>query len=357
MKQRTIVDLLPDREALTVQNWLSNRPYIKIVSRDRYSHYAKGITHGLPNAIQVADRWHLIKNLGDALQKVLLRTRQELRRRNKDAVLRAGNKSAKRTKEFSSGDKTRPLESLSQRDMLLQQIKELHQKGVPIRQIAPMLHTSRVTVRKYLRLQEAPRRNEGRTNIYQFLGYIQKRMQEVEGIELIQLWKEIADKGYNGSRATFYHHLKNYVKPAERSKQPRLNDVSWLPSDISLLLYRKEHVLTSKEKRLLRTLKKKSANINEVAMLVAEFRNILENKEGHKLRPWIDSVNRSNLPELKGFANGLLNDFQAVRNAFELPWSNGQVEGQINKLKTVKRQMYGRASFHLLRKRMILGYG
>ncbi len=63
---------------------------------------------------------------------------------------------------------------------------------------------------------------------------------------------------------------------------------------------------------------------------------------------------RLSLRELKGFAGGLLSDYQAVENALTLPWSNGQVEGQVNKLKTIKRQMYGRASFELLRKRMIL---
>lgn len=84
---------------------------------------------------------------------------------------------------------------------------------------------------------------------------------------------------------------------------------------------------------------------------------MVEKKEGNKLKQWIAKVQQSGIAELKGFANGLLNDYQGISNAFKLPWSNGQVEGQINKLKTIKRQMYGRASFNLLRKRILLEYG
>jgi transposase len=80
----------------------------------------------------------------------------------------------------------------------------------------------------------------------------------------------------------------------------------------------------------------------------------MDNKQGHLLSNWIGEVEQSSIHELKGFARGLLSDYQAVVNALTLPWSNGQVEGQINKLKTIKRQMYGRAGFELLRKRVIL---
>lgn len=83
LNERRIIDLLPDREAVTVEKWLKPRPHIKVVTRDRYSRYAKGVTNGLPDAIQVADRWHLLKNMGDALKKLLERKRQEIRRNSK----------------------------------------------------------------------------------------------------------------------------------------------------------------------------------------------------------------------------------------------------------------------------------
>ena len=135
---------------------------------------------------------------------------------------------------------------------------------------------------------------------------------------------------------------------------PELKYTSWIPSKVSLLLYRKEEMLSKREKQLLKELQKKSPDIKTASTLSHKFREMMENKQGHLLKKWVAEVQRSPIRELKGFAQGLLNDYHAVRNAITLPWSNGQVEGQINKLKTIRRQMYGRASFDLLRKRMVL---
>ena len=113
-------------------------------------------------------------------------------------------------------------------------------------------------------------------------------------------------------------------------------------------------MLSQREKQLLKELQKKSPDIKVASILSHKFREMMENKQGHLLKKWVAEVQGSPVKELKGFARGLLNDYHAVRNAITLPWSNGQVEGQINKLKMIKRQMYGRASFDLLRKRMVL---
>lgn len=108
------------------------------------------------------------------------------------------------------------------------------------------------------------------------------------------------------------------------------------------------------ERELISNLKKKSKDIQTTSLYVNRFRKLLENKHGEGLQGWIDEVSGTNLKELKSFAKGLLSDITAVTNAVSFPWSNGQVEGQINKLKTIKRQMYGRAGFNLLRKRLVL---
>ena len=75
LNRRRIIDLLPDRETRTVENWLKARPHIEVITRDRFSRYAKAVSVALPKATQVADRWHLIKNMGDALKKLLERKR------------------------------------------------------------------------------------------------------------------------------------------------------------------------------------------------------------------------------------------------------------------------------------------
>ena len=126
---------------------------------------------------------------------------------------------------------------------------------------------------------------------------------------------------------------------------------------MSLLLFKREYLLSKEEAKLIWDLRKKSPDINTAWKLTRQFREMMENKQENQLNEWIDQAIQSSISELKGFIKGLLNDYEAVKNALSLSWSNGQVEGQINKLKTIKRHMYGRAGFELLRKRMILGSG
>jgi len=347
LNQRKIIDLLPNREAKTVENWLKSMPHVKVVTRDRYSRYAKGVTNGAPNAIQVADRWHLLKNMGDALQKLLERKLQELRRNCKSLEpIITNNESGYAIKNDTDYS--------SRRQLQLDKIKQLYSSGVGIRKIADALKMSRNTIRKYLHLNTPPAKNSAKTNISLFADYIQKRIDEDKEIKVVQLWKEIKENGYSGCRSVVYEYLKGYVKPHERIRMPKLKSTSWIPRKVSLLLYRKEDTLSKSDKELLDMLYEKSSDIRSAAILSGKFREIMENKQGELLNNWIDEVKTSSLKELSSFATGLLSDYSAVKNALTLPWSNGQVEGQVNKLKTIKRQMYGRASFSLLRKRMIL---
>ena len=243
---------------------------------------------------------------------------------------------------------------LTKRQLQLNQIKQLRSEGITIRAIARTLKISRITVRKYLHLDEPPRKNGNRTNIESFNDYLQSRMEEDKNVEVIQLWKEIKQLGYNGGRTAVYIHLKDYVKPRERIKLPTLNYLSWVPSRVSLLLYRKEESLSQKEKDLLREIQDRCPEILVAQKLAHKFRDMIENKQVDLLCTWMNEVEQSHIRELTSFAKGLISDCAAVKNAIYLPWSNGPVEGKINKLKTIKRQMYGRASFDLLRKRLVL---
>lgn len=355
LNKRRVIDLLPNREADTIASWLREKPHIKVVTRDRYSHYAKGVTQGLPKAIQVVDRWHLLKNMGEALKKLLTKTRQELRRENREAVFKSRSEEEVDTpRSLSKPPETQRVQN--HRDLLLQQIKAMHSEGTSIRQIAQTFSMGRVTIRKYLRLDQAPRKNEGKTNIQQFLGYIYRRMHDDKDIQVIQLWKEVTEMGYNGSRSVFYGRLKDYVQPKSRFKLPDLIDVSWQPAKVGIMLYQKEELLSPRDKKLLRGLIRKSAVLAMASKLTKEFRVMMETRQGDNLKDWVNKVQLSEVQELKGFAKSLLHDYQAVKNALTLKWSNGPVEGQINKLKTIKRQMYGRAGFDLLRKKVIFDY-
>lgn len=127
----------------------------------------------------------------------------------------------------------------------------------------------------------------------------------------------------------------------------------WRPAQVSLLLYRKENELNGKDWKLVSSLIKASSEIETCYYLFQSFREMLETKEGDNLSKWVEDAMASSIKELCSFGQGVLNDFSAVRNAESLPWSNGQVEEQVNKLKMLKRRMFGRASFNLLRKRFV----
>jgi len=223
-----------------------------------------------------------------------------------------------------------------------------------------MVNISRPTVRKYIQLDEPPNKSSVRIiNLCMFSEYLQHRIQEDPTVEVMQLWKEIREKGYNGSRTAVYEYLKDYSRQKRKLEliQQLPQIPSWAPSRVSILIYQKEERLSPDERRLIGDLKKRSDDIKTASLLAHKFRDMMENQRGSLLKDWIQEVLQTSIKELKSFAKGLLNDFQAVKNALTLPWSNGQVEGQINKLKTIKRQMYGRASFELLRKKMVLDYG
>ena len=350
-----IIDLLRDRETATLQQWLENHPGIQVVSRDRYTNYANAITAALPRCIQVADRWHLLKNLCDGLGKLVERNHQSLKyarekelQRTQQAYLKqAGKQPLSRCKVIS--------QNFSRRLWHLQQIKRCQSEGISIKATAHLLNMSRNTVKKYLHLQEPPRRKPSvQVNIACFDAYIRRRIAEEPAIQLMQLYREIKQRGYNGGRTSAFVHLHEYVNKAPRFTPPRLPDIFYLPSKVPFLLLRSKQQLTSSEQKLVTNLCRKCPQIKIAYGLAAQFKGMMENKRGCHLQSWIAQAVASGIAELSSFAKGLLSDIDAVKNAFTLPWSNGQVEGQINKLKTVKRQMYGRASFATLRKHLLL---
>lgn len=355
LEHHKIIDLLKDRETATLQHWLEEHPGVEIVSRDRYTNYSNAITGALPHARQVVDRWHLLKNLCEGLHKIVERNHQHLKyaRRKEIQQLQKATKAPLLRKHKRAAAKRITL--YERRKYQLRQIKVQYQKGVPIQVMARELGMSRNTVKKYLHLKEPPcRRTFLQVNIALFDAYIRKRLKEQPTIQLQLLYKEIKQRGYNGCRSTAYEYFHQYVSRIPQRRVPRLPDIFYVPSKISFLLIRKQQQLTDGEQKLINALCCQCPEIKTAYGLATLFKKMMEQRKGCLLHRWINKVVNSGIAELKSFAKGLLSDITAVKNALTLSWSNGQVEGQINKLKTIKRQMYGRASFDLLRKRLLL---
>lgn len=348
-----VVDLLPDREEKTLISWLQEQPSIEVITRDRYGKYMRGATKGAPQAIQVTDRWHLLKNLGEAVKRIMVR---EYTRLSKAVA-------PKTVEQPLMIPKTLPTKKLAATDGVIKQrfdeMKKLQAKGLSNNKIAKTLGMHKDTVRKYLSVEVLMRKSYGeRGMIETHFEYIKERMERNPSIQLKTLWVELKQKGYSGAYSTLSEALTYYDirvgKKARQTKLPQHAGSFFKPSAAAMAFLAPESKLSNTQKKLISRLCQSSAELKRTMALVKKFRSLIETKAGNELNTWITEAKHSLIAELKGFATGLLSDLQSIENAINLHWSNGPVEGNVNKLKTIKRQMYGRASFNLLRKRLVL---
>jgi transposase len=371
------IDLLPDREAQTLADWLKAHPGIEIVSRDRAGAYAAGIRQGTPDAIQVADRWHLIKNLWDALaesydchHRLLKQITVEARSSpsSKEPVDCPSSPSSP-TSDAPRKAKRQPtaqeIARQQRREYWLtkfQQVHTLRDQGMTINAITRETGLHKNTVRKYCRLPELPKKTApkpGPRLIDPYRGYLRKRIKE-SNPSINKLWSEIQKRGFTGGHTTVYHcvaqlrhemgipPLKGRQKSAAQKRTSSLTArqlaslVLCLPDDLS-----------DAQRQLISRACQLHPDIQQATQQASAFVAMLRSRDPSALDLWLQAVISSDIPSLKKFVSGIQKDYTAVRAAFILPWSNGQVEGQVNRLKLIKRQMYGRARFDLLRLRVL----
>lgn len=252
LEKRRVIDLLADREAATLAAWLKHHPGVEIVTRDRSPTYASAINEAAPAAVQVADRFHLLMNVREALEKVMYRQNRLMRSRT-----------------MAAPSRTAPAEE-----------NDAH-AGCRLR-LAPHLE----------RVKRSRRR-----------------------------------------------------KASSQLRVPSARKAAWMllrPDD-----------LTDEEKPVVELLRQLSPEVARSQELALSFIELIKERRADELREWLINAQRSEVAEFVTFANGLTADLQAVRAALEYDWSNGQVEGQVHRLKLIKRQMYGRGKLDLLRARVL----
>ena len=237
-------------------------------------------------------------------------------------------------------------------------MKELYQRGLSKSEVGRRLGLNFRTVAKYIKADECPihsgrRKRSGKLSPY--MGYMIKRWDE--GCHnATQIWREIRKRGFNGSRRT----VSEWATKKRKSMQSAGSDLAsektipWSASRASWLLAKQEEKLTEKDRQALERMKQADEKVAEAYILGQRFAGMVRERQHESLLPWLEDVAKSKISALTGFANGIKQDLAAVTNALSLPWSNGQTEGQVNRLKLIKRQMYGRASFGLLRKRVLV---
>lgn len=356
LEERQPVDMLPEATSEAVATWLGEHPGVEIVSRDRGSEFIKGVQEGAPDAIPVADRWHLMKNLREAIERWLDGKRACLK-----AAAGAIEDADPKTETAEPGPdipKTRGVMTPGHERRLARYdaVMSLYGEGLSQVQIARRLSLSRKTVRRYIHSEGCPpptRRAPRPGKLDPYKPYIRKRWSS--GCHhAVTILRDIRAMGYRGG----YSILTAWMAGDLRSTVPRSGAAPkrkppWSPRRAAWLLMRDEADLSEDDSQALDRMRQADAQVSAVHALAHRFLDMVREGQTDVLMDWIDDAREAGVASLKGFASGLIQDLDAVRNALLLPWSNGQVEGQINRLKLIKRQMYGRAGFDLLRKRVL----
>ena len=370
LEQRRPVDLLPDREAETLAAWLIAHPGVEIATRDRSRRYAEGLRLGAPEALQVADRWHLIKHLTEALEAFLLHKKSAL----KEALPRSRTPPADQPPPapWLKG-LTRQAEaaSLSRHSPWVERYHQIHAwyaQHVDRDTIAEPLGVSRHTVSRYLRMDQPPERKQAQDQrphpLDRYKPYLLQRWNE--GCRNAkQLWRELGDWGYSQSRSTvgrFIGLLRHETGQPHQFKQAGAA-LLYTPEEVRhrpLTAVQAAHLFTAREEqrsawqqKYLDQLSETDEAIARTSLHVQAFCTMLRNCQGHQFDHWLTEVQDHGIAELQTFAEGLKKDYDAVKAGLTLSWSNGQTEGQNHRLKFIKRQMYGRAHFALLRQRVL----
>lgn len=368
LESRRPIDLLPDRESGTLAKWLQAHPTVQIISRDRAGAYADGARQGAPAAVQVADRFHLFCNLAQALQRVLERLGSVLRRIELSEPVSAPSETGDTHQPDDpdgpinrQGVPEAPLNQKEQmrrqargkRKELFEAVRAAFERGVNKRAIARQFGINSLTVRRYLRAQAFPERapRRQRSELDSFREYLERRW--AEGCHnASQLCRELRKQGYGGQRS----RVKEYVQPwRTESPQVRSKPRRTLPNVrlVAFWLTKPPTKRSADEQRWVEAVTAGHPQVAAAEHLAQRFREVFKNRNSEALNTWLAKSAVSGIPELKRFVAGIQRDYEAVVAAVEQTWSNGPVEGQVHRLKLLKRQMYGRSGFQLLRRRVL----
>ena len=402
LELRKPIELLPDRREETLTTWLLLHPEIDVISRDRGGAYAAAARKGAPQAQQIADKFHILKNLRDGLKEFMARKQKvlpEVEEVTADSIpLRALGKScenalapspepeqqknhwrkiAKEPRHFPAKVASQSLaqerSQISRTNRLsgYEAVRALHEQLISEREIARRLKMSRQTVHKFLSSDSFPERSRSpyRGSILDpYKPYILDRWR-AGCWNGSQLYSEVRELGYTGSEGLFRMFISSVRKQHQTAGTPSSLDLSaegkvsgpanptpklpikrrLSPARASWLYVSQPHKLDEKQQKQVEQIRAAHDDLDRAYTLTQEFVCMLAEHRDTDLDEWLARARHSGIKELKSFANGIQRDYAAVRAAFISQWSNGPVEAQVNCLKLQKRLMFGRANFDLLR--------
>ena len=349
LERNAVVDLLPDRKAETLAAWLRKRPGVEIVARDRASAYAEGARDGAPDAVQVADRWHMLRNLGDAVHKAVERHHASARKVTSDMreASPAANKHGTTTPHAGTPGPSR-------REAKFAEAVRLSRAGSSISRISRLLEVERKMLRRWIGTGALPswqQPSRGRA-VDVHVPYLERRL--AEGCRNASLlWRELKAAGFRGR----YTAVKTWVGQQRPAETPvglqREDGTTWSPPftrRITRMMMTDVAAPDTYDGKLVAGLLSKAPVLADTVATARRLALVLRHKSQESLATVLEAAGRT---LLQPFVATLRKDISAVQAALELPWTTSPVEGQISRLKMIKRTMYGRAGFPLLRARVL----
>jgi transposase len=358
LEQGKVIDLLPERSEKSTGDWMRRHPGTEIVSRDRASLYAEAATRAAPQAVQVADRWHLLHNMSEALIDALAPHHRLL-----DEVAKATSTPSEAvavattpltntdTLPRSRRQRMRQQANRERRIALYEAVMEQLRQGATQVDIAHRFGLGLRTIRRWIRAHGFPERKSTphATKVDLYGEYLRQRWRE--GCHnASQLWRELCERGFTGQHASVRNWIRTYYGPRSRRREESATLSSATrasPRQTAWLLLKQPE----DARPYLEGLCRRSPQIATCASLARDFCRMIRQRDAAMWPRWREEAKNS---LLAGFAKHLCRDEAALLAALNQPWSNGPVEGQIHRLKLIKRSMYGRAGFDLLRLRVIL---
>lgn len=405
IETRRIVDILESRDYKEVKTWLGSFPNLELISRDGSIIYNKAIKDAHPRSIQVSDRFHILKNLTDYCKQYIKRifknkieigkleninseeilhlkekykfkTKWDLILKVKElrnlkynindiaSILGMSNKTVIAFSKIPNEDKekydkitsaeARSLDILKRKECLINKVKDLSNKGKSMRKIAEEMLLDRRTVKKYLESEgnwnHASRGVKKKSKLDDYKDLVKKMY--IEGVSSKEIYSKIKTQGYTGSESLIRKFITDFR--SENIKRNEAVDIRYVErNDLISLLYKPIERVKTITLEELQVVLDRYEKYKIIFNIVMEFKEILFGEDSTRLNKWISKCKTLGIRELNSFITGITRDIEAVENAITYEYSNGLAEGKINKIKVIKRIMYGRCSFETLRNRVL----
>ena len=404
LENHRIIDMIPSRDTNDVCNWLKTFHNVEVISRDGAITYASAATNSHPDVIQISDRFHLIKGLSEVICKYIFRefpARVEIPLTESitdemKALYNTANRSLrikfaheKRREGLTISDIALLLHSspktiqkylaipedqvpkskeivrerqhqlaVKQKEQEIEEARQMALAGYPIEQIATLMHHPYKTIQNYLNPDFSITNGHYNVRIPGKLAPYEREVIELrsKGLTYPKIHDIICKKGYTGSVASLRMFMqKERTRMHEQNETEKPHSEYVQRKSLCQLVYKKlEDIGTITAKQYQEVLKKYPL-LSELYALTKEFCNVLFSNNPAKLDEWINEAQKYDIPELQTFINGIKKDLTAVKNGIIYSYNNGLAEGSVNKIKVIKRIMYGRNSFELLKAKVLFG--